>query len=400
MTRKLFYEDAYVTEFTSEIIRSSVDEENRAFVILKETAFYPTGGGQPHDTGMIGDREVHDVEEVNGEVRHYITEPWTDDTLSVIGKVNWERRLDHMQQHSGQHILSAVMQDHFGLETVSFHLGTDTVSIDLATESLTMEVLKEAEAKVNKIIQRHDPIETKWVTVDVANEYPLRKKLAVEDDVRLVIIPEVDYNGCGGTHPRNTAEVMSLKLLGWTRQKRQVRLEFVCGYRVLEKLGEKHHVLNELKQVLRRPAEELVNEVDNLLALNKQKDKQIKVLENELISFEAKELVGRAKEQNGWVQSTYEGRSIKSLQALGKAIVQETADVLVILVSDQGEQLQFVLARGEEKDVNLKEVAMEVMTLIDGKGGGKPEFVQGGGQKLMEAAPFTDRIREIVQSHI
>ncbi|WP_079478788.1 alanyl-tRNA editing protein [Halobacillus salinus] len=391
MTRKLFYEDVYRSEFESVVVESA-QEDGRDYVVLEETVFYPTGGGQPHDTGSLNEIEVYDVEEVDGDVRHYVKESISEGT-SVKGRIDWKRRFDHMQQHSGQHIISAVFHDTYNFPTTSFHLGADTVTIDLDTEGLSDSILQEAEERVNEIIRRNVPIESKWVSVAEANEYPLRKPLVVEGDVRLVVIPDVDYSGCGGTHPHSTSELMAVKFLGWTKNKKQVRLEFVCGNRVLEKLGDKHRVLNEVKQYVSKPEEEVAEEVGELIRAAKEKDKRIVELEKVLLQYEARDVVKEAQ-GNQVIARAYEGRTMKELQALGKAIVEEASYCYLILVSEQDDQLQFVLASGKEQELecNMNEVAGTVMPLIEGKGGGKPNFVQGGGKKLIDAQTFIEQV--------
>ncbi|MEC3885543.1 DHHA1 domain-containing protein [Halobacillus sp. HZG1] len=393
MTRKLYYEDVYMMNFDSKVTRTDEDERG-LYVVLEETAFYPTGGGQPNDEGTLNGVAVFNVEEVDGEVRHYIKEEIANKE-GVHGKINRERRLDHMQQHSGQHIISAVFDDQFNIPTTSFHLGKDTVTIDLDTEKLTDEMLENAEGQVNQIIRSNDPIETKWLSVEEAVEYPLRKKLAVQGDVRLVIIPEVDYNGCGGTHPHSTGEVMAAKFLGWTKNKNQVRLEFVCGHRVLQKLGQKHHVLSEMKRIVPKPEQKLVDEVGELIKASKEKDKKIAELEEQLLYYEAQEILSASKEQSV-IRRVFSNRPIKMLQSLGKMIVEEAPSAYLILISEQEDQLQFVLARGADIDRNMNEVAKQAMTLIEGKGGGKPNFVQGGGKRLVDGEHFASQIQELL----
>ncbi|MGI8316999.1 alanyl-tRNA editing protein [Halobacillus mangrovi] len=392
MTRKLYYEDPYRTEFYSKVIKIDQDERG-SYVVLEETAFYPTGGGQPHDTGTLNEIEVFDVEEAEDEVRHYIKKEFQEGAVEVHGVIDQERRIDHMQQHCGQHIISAVFDDLFDLPTTSFHLGKDTVTIDLDTDQLSEEVLQQAEERVNQVVQANYPVETKWLSVDEANEYTLRKPLAVEGNVRLVIIPEIDYNGCGGTHPESTGEVMAVKFLGWTKSKKQVRLEFACGYRVLNKLGEKHQILTEMKQIVPRPEEQLVEEVDHLIKASKEKDKKISELEEELLQYEAREIISNT-EVDKVIQRVFKGRPIKILQSLGKTIIEHAPNAYLILVSEQEDQLQFVLARGADVDRNMNEVAKQTMPLIEGKGGGKPNFVQGGGKKLIDGAAFVDKVIE------
>jgi len=392
MTRKLYYEDPYIMVFNSKV--TGIDEDKHgSYVVLEETAFYPTGGGQPFDKGTLNGVEVVDVEEVEDELRHYTDKKLPEDTVEVHGALDRERRLDHMQQHSGQHIISAIFDDQFGIPTTSFHLGSETVTIDLDTEHLSDELLQKAEEKVNNVIFQNYPIETRWMSGEEAREYPLRKDLAVEGEVRLVIIPEVDYNGCGGTHPRSTGEVMAAKFLGWTKNKKQVRLEFVCGYRLLSQFGQKHQVLTEMKQFIPRPEDQLAGEVDQLMKESKEKDKKIAELEEQLLQYEARELI-EASQEDRVIQRVFNDRSIKTLQSLGKAVIQEAPNAYVILISEQEDQLQFVLAHGDHIDQNMNDIAKQTMPLIEGKGGGKPNFVQGGGKRLIEGSDFADRVRE------
>ncbi|SFJ79268.1 alanyl-tRNA synthetase [Halobacillus dabanensis] len=394
MTRRLYYEDPYQMEFESTII--NIDEDERgSYAVLEETAFYPTGGGQPHDTGKLNGIEVIDVEELDGEVRHYTRERLSDGDGRVYGSIDQARRIDHMQQHSGQHIISAVFHDDFGVPTTSFHLGKDTVTIDLDTEKLSDRLLGQAEDQVNRIIRANYPVVTKWVSVEEAEQYPLRKTLAVEDEVRLVIIPEIDYNGCGGTHPNATGEVMAAKFLGWTKNKKQVRLEFVCGYRVLDKLGQKHQILTEMKQIVPKPEQQLVEEVQELIKASKEKDKRIAELEEQLHKYEAREIIEDSIEENV-IQRVFLNRPIKTLQSLGKAISEKTPEAYLILISEQENQLQFVLACGSDIDRNMNEVAKQVLPIIEGKGGGKPNFVQGGGKRLIEGVDLADRVKALL----
>ena len=394
MTKKLYYEDPYLLDFESMVNKMDQDERG-SYVVLEETAFYPTGGGQPHDKGTLNGVCVYDVEEVQDEVRHYIEEQLPEDTLQVIGRVDKKRRIDHMQQHCGQHIISAVFDDQFSIPTTSFPLGKDSVTIDLDTDHLTEKRLQQAEERVNHLIFQNEPVETKWMSVEEAQASPLRKSLAVDGDIRLVIIPGIDYNGCGGTHPRSTGEVMAVKLLGWTKNKQQVRLEFVCGYRLLNSLQEKHRILSELKQLIPRPEQQLAEEVNQLFKDSKEKDKRLAELEEHLLQYEASEIISEA-ENAQVIAHVFKDRQFKTLQSLGKAITEKAPNSYLILISEQQEQLQFVLARGAEVDRNMNEIAKETMPLIEGKGGGKPEFVQGGGPRLLDGAEFAEQIKRIL----
>jgi alanyl-tRNA synthetase len=388
MEKRLYYQDAYLKKFTAELVKQGADESGRQYAVLSQTAFYPTGGGQPFDTGILNGVEVVDVEEVAGEIRHYIIGA-LEESVSVEGEIDWDRRFDHMQQHAGQHILSAAFEELYGYKTLSFHLGKDTLTIDLDTENLTADEADKVEELANQVILENRPIITKWVDEEELKQYILRKALSVTDNIRLVIIPDFDYNGCGGTHPRNTAEVGSLKILGWDRQKKMVRVEFICGKRVLSKLGQKHEVLKELAALLNAPEQEMVSSANRLLELKKASEKSIEELQTQLLQYEAADLA--AEHTDKIVSRVFQNRSIQELQKLARLLVQLAENKVFILVAENDDKLQFVFARGEESQGNLKEWAKQALSLIDGKGGGNDFLVQGGG-RLISGEEFIRQI--------
>nr|WP_281181808.1 alanine--tRNA ligase-related protein [Bacillus wudalianchiensis] len=384
VTEKLFYEDADIQTFTAHVVEKGMDEEGRKFVVLDRTAFYPEGGGQPYDTGTLNGVRVIDVQIMDGVIRHYLEREMEDE--KVNGRIDWNRRYDHMQQHAGQHILSAAFEELFGLRTTSFHLGEKTVTIDLDTDSLTDEILQQAEEKANDIILENRPIETEWVTLEEASRYPLRKELAVTGDIRLVIIPEFDYNGCGGTHPRHTGEVMAIKLLKWERQRKQARLEFVCGGRVLKQLGEKQTVIRELSRLLNSPQEKMIEAASQLLEEKKVLQIALDEMQEQLLAHEANTLLQKAVHKEGYklIVKVFQNRSIQELQKLARLTTESNMAVVVIFVAEQEDKLQLTAARGKEvNEVDLKKAAASIFPLIEGKGGGQPHFIQGGGQRTM-----------------
>lgn len=393
MENKLYYHDAYIKNFSAELIMQKEDETGRKYAILSQTAFYPTGGGQPFDTGRLNGIEVVDVEEVGGEIRHYIMEELTEGN-GIEGSIDWGRRFDHMQQHAGQHILSASFEDMYGYKTVSFHLGKDTLTIDLDTENLGADEAAKVEELANHIILENRPIITKWVNEEELKQYRLRKELSVSDNIRLVIIPDFDYNGCGGTHPNSTAEVGSLKILGWERQKRMVRVEFVCGQRVLNKLGQKHEVIKELTALLNAPEQDMGAAVNKLLGQKKELEKSIDEMKDQLLKFEAAEIIESGKEDI--VSRSFQHRSIQELQKLARLLVSYTDHKTFLLVSENDDKLQFVFAKGKNADGTLKELSQRALSIIDGKGGGNETLVQGGG-KWMPGEEFIKDVTDIFQ---
>jgi alanyl-tRNA synthetase len=383
MESKLFYRDPYIKTFSSKIKHQTKDENGQDYLILEETCFYPTGGGQPFDTGILNHIPVINVEEVDGEIRHYTLNPVPSTNGMVEGEIDWSRRFDHMQQHAGQHILSAAFEEIFGYHTVSFHLGQEVLTIDLDVEGITESEAAAVEIRANEIIIENRPIETKWIHPTEVSNYPLRKQLSVSKDIRLVIIPDFDYNGCGGTHPKSTGEVASIKILGWERQKQKTRISFVCGNRVLRQLHQKHHVLSELTVLLNAPQEEMVNSLRKILENVKSLDKQLEVSNDSLLQYEAKELATNQEliQNLPIIKQIYQNRTMKELQKLAKLTVNLASMAIVIFVTEnETGQLQMVLARGTEVEVSMKNLLHELLPHVGGKGGGNDLFAQGGGQ--------------------
>ena len=393
MQAKLYYQDAYIQTFSARILKQESDETGKNYVVLNQTAFYPTGGGQPHDTGQIADREVLNVEEVNGEIRHYLETPIELSDSNVSCTIDWERRFDHMQQHAGQHILSAAFDHLFGYKTVGFHMGAENLTIDLETEELTKEEAGKAEELANKIILENRSIEIKWVTEEELSQYALRKETKVKEDIRLVIIPDFDYNGCGGTHPKSTGEVSAVKILDWEKQRKNTRIQFACGLRVIRKLGEKQNVLLQLTNLLNAPEKDMDQAVIRLLENEKQLTQALEQAKESLLQYEAKEL---AEQDQTVIKKVFENRTIQELQKLARMIVSNHENSLVFFVATDGTRLQVVCAKGKARTENMKMLIGEILPMIKGKGGGNDSFAQGGGEALLTGEQILDKLVTLV----
>ena len=376
----LYYQDVMLREFDATVISKGTDENGRNFIVLSNTAFYPTGGGQPHDTGTINGIEVSDVEKVGDEIRHYIQGDVSILNGDVQGQLNWQRRFDHMQQHAGQHLLTAAFVELFNLPTVSFHLGSEQVTIDLAVDTISEEQLLAAEALANDIILENRPIETTWITENELENYNLRKDVAVTGDIRLVIIPNFDYNGCGGTHPISTGQVSAIKILGIEKMKGNIRVSFVCGQRVLKELAMRKKVLADVARQLSVPEAEAAAALAKILSAQKNTEKALAHAKDELLQFEAKALISN---NNHMIAAAFSNRTMQELQKLARIIVTEQKDAIVLLVTENEDKLQFVAARGAVAERSMKDIAAKILPLINGKGGGNDQMVQGGGEQLI-----------------
>jgi alanyl-tRNA synthetase len=394
MKNKLFYQDPYIKSFTAQVVTKGKDS-NGHYIVLDQTAFYPTGGGQPHDMGTIENINVLNVEEVEGEVRHYLESELDDTKVTVLGVIDWNRRFDHMQQHAGQHILSAAFDHLFEYKTVGFHLGNETLTIDLDTENLTELEAAKAEELANQIIIENRLIDTRWVTEEELSQYSLRKETKVKEDIRLVIIPDFDYNGCGGTHPKATGEVQAIKILDWEKQKKKIRVQFVCGNRVMNQLNQKHKILLELTRLLNSPEKDMSQAVVRLLENGKTVEKDLEQARENLLHFEAKDLL--ATNEKKVVGKLFHNRSIQELQKLARFIIAENDGVIVIFVSQNDDRLQLVCARGTVEKESMKMVIGKALAIINGKGGGSDSFAQGGGEALISGEEMLQHVVELIK---
>lgn len=399
MRNRLYYVDPMIRQFSGVIEKVTADENNKLYIVLNNTAFYPTGGGQGHDTGSIGEWKVIDVEEVDGEIRHYIEETIELPQVGaeVACAIDWERRFDHMQQHCGQHILTAAFVELFNYPTVSFHLGTETVTIDLQTSSITEEQLRLAEKRANEIILENRSIETIWVTAEEAQQYPLRKALKVEEDIRLVIIPNYDYNGCGGTHPTSTGQVQALKILSIEKMKQNIRVHFVCGGRVLNSLQMHNEVLSEIAKQLSSPKENAHSALHKYMEQTKQTERALNNAKDALLMYEAKEMIA-ANSDDAFIIQTFENRTIQELQKLARSMTEQKEALTVCLIASNEDKYQIVCAKGKAaQSGSMKEAMQQSLSLIGGKGGGNDLFAQGGGDKLIPLESLIAAIKQFIR---
>ena len=399
MKSRFYYENAMIKQFKAIVEKVSKDEENKTYIVLNNTAFYPTGGGQPHDTGKIDNIEIINVEEIDGEIRHYVVDGADVSTLAgeVHAEINWQRRFDHMQQHAGQHILTAAFVELFDLQTVSFHLGTESVTIDLQTTKVTEEQLLAAERLANDIILENRPIETKWVTAEEAAEYPLRKALKVEGPIRLVIIPNFDYNGCGGTHPTSTGQVQAIKILSTEKMKQNIRIHFVCGGRVIHALHTQNTVLIDVAKQLSAKKEDAHQALRKVMTTAKATEKALNDANDQLLQFEAKAFIASAADHDSTViVKAFHERSIQQLQKLAKFMIEQNENLSVALIGEFEDKYQIVAARGKDGTSNMKEVMQTILPLIEGKGGGNDMLAQGGGAKTIDRLSLIDALIEAI----
>ncbi|PEY33022.1 alanyl-tRNA editing protein [Bacillus cereus] len=388
MNQKIYYTDAYQQSFTAQIIKQDYDSEKKLYVTLTETAFYPTGGGQPHDTGILNEAAVTNVEEIDGEIRHFISSELH--TKEVTGKINWQRRFDHMQQHTAQHILSAAFWDHFDIPTIGFHLGKETITIDLDTPELSIETANSALQIANQVVFENHPIHIRWMNLEEAKQLPLRKEPTRTDNIRVVIIENYDYNGCGGTHPKYTGEVGPIHIIGWERNKGGIRLTFVAGWRVLKLMERYQHIIKDVSKQLNSSENDIPNKVTQLLTSQKESEKELQTMNEKLLFVEANELLQQSKDVHAGtlISKVFKNRSMQEIAKLSAIITEKNEHSITYFVTENEEKLQCVLACGKAVTANMNTILKSALPAIEGKGGGNPKSARGGGKAVITGEEF------------
>jgi len=385
-TERLYFTDAYLREFSARIVARD-ERGGHPAVALDQSAFYPEGGGQPADAGTLNGVPVLDVQAENGVVWHMLARPAPDD--AVQGVIDWPRRFDHMQQHHGQHLLSAAFEQLYELRTVSFHLGTASSTIDLAGTALTDAQAVAVEELANQVIWEDRPVLARFVTADELVLLSLRKPPSVVGPVRVVSVPNFDHSACGGTHPRTTGGVGLLHIRRWERRSDVVRVEFLCGGRALHDLRWKNATIGRLAADLSVGAEELEATIRRVREAEERARKRLAVVGEQLIAHEARELSMLADLAGivRVVRRSYDDRGIDELRALAKAIA---AHGCLALLGLRGEKPQLVFARAEGLEVDCGALLRATLEPYGGRGGGQPALAQGG---LPDAAQLDAALR-------
>lgn len=375
MTEPCAYErDPFLRYLETDVVDAGV-ERGHAFVVLADTILYPEGGGQPADRGGIGGVRVEDVRTVEGQVRHYLAGP--PPTGRVPVELDWARRFDHMQQHTGQHLLTAVAEQRFGWHTTAFHLGDQLADIELDTVQIAPEQLAQLEEAIAAEVRACRPVTARRVSPEEFAALPVRTRGLPEGhagDLRLVEIGGLDLNTCGGTHVRSTAEIETLKLLGTEGMRGGTRLFYITGGRLRRLLGAHHERNARLRQLVGTSDEELAAGVSAKLEQLKDAQRSIRALEEELGGAVAGALAARP---DRLVAGHWPGRDLSFLQRIAKEVARLAPDKCVFLTAGEGEQGAFVLSAGEQVQVDLVAAGRQVAEILGGRGGGARRVFQG-----------------------
>ena len=378
MTRRLYYDDSYACEFQASVVRVE-PRDGRLAVWLDRSAFYPTTGGQPFDTGNLGSARVLDVfEDGGGDVIHLVDgAPDLREGGDVRGLVDWPRRFDHMQQHTGQHVLSAACVAMHAAKTVSFHLGADLSTIDL-DRALTPADIARVESEANRVVWEDRPVTVRYASAEDAAAMRLRKASEREGTLRLIDVEHFDLSACGGTHVRRTGAIGVVVVSGWERFKGGQRIAFACGGRAASRFRLLRDAVDAGGRLLSALPDALAGSIERLQEDARDQKRTIGALRSELARYRAAELAagGEPHAFGRLVLQSVDGDAAE-LKALALALAAQPG-VLAVLLSRSSPSL-VVAARSADLAVSCDELVETLIRTFGGRGGGKPNLAQGGG---------------------
>lgn len=384
-TERLYYRDSHLTEFEARVVAVTERVSGWVAVTLDRTAFYPTGGGQPSDTGLLNDARVVECIDAEDEgVLHVLQGRSLAVGEVVKGSVDWPRRLDHIQQHTGQHILSQAFISLFEAETRGFRMLDKYSEIDVALDAPTEEKIDRAVELANRIVWEDRPLHIRQVTREEAARLPLRKDSAREGELRLIEIEGFDLTPCGGTHAQRAGEVGLISVRSFERAKGLTRIEFVAGGRALADYKLANNTARNVAAMFSVGRDEALASVTRLLEENKQLTRRIRALEEITARVEAEELLKEAVILDNGVRlcvRVFEERDAESLKKLALALISNTKTIALLGSCEQA-AARLVFARSPDASGDMNALIREACMLLDGRGGGRPDMAQGGGRNI------------------
>jgi alanyl-tRNA synthetase len=398
MTARLYYADSFLYNFDAEI--AEVIPGERTAVVLDRTAFYPTSGGQVFDTGVLSAngsalRVTEVAEDENGKILHYVEAPANAVAPGqrVSGTIDADRRRDHMQQHSGQHVLSAALIELFDMPTVSFHMGDETCTIDLAAKGLSTEQIVRAEARANQIVFENRPVGVRFVSIEAARSLGLRKLPELQkDEMRLVEIRDFDLCACGGTHVTQTSQIGTFLIRKTEKVKQGIRVEFVCGDRALRIARKDYATLTEAAGLFSGHIYDVPQKIRKTLDEVKAAQKRQHTLLEEIAELRAAEFSASARVVGKYkvVQQVFADRDLTFIKLLAQKLTKFPG--VLVLLGSTASPAAIVFARSADVEADVSILMKEAMATVGGRGGGSKDLAQGGVPDAARVVPVLDQI--------
>lgn len=387
---KLYYQDQYTKNFTAEII-NILEKDGQFHIELDKTYFYPEGGGQPSDSGFIESSPINYVYEDNNTVYH-VSSVKPIKIHRAKCSIDWKGRFDSMQQHLGQHILSSSFLKLFNASTLSFHLGRDICTIDI-DKSLTLDELDEVEALSNSIILDNITVEFLYPSKSELKKMPIKKiSSKVNNQVRIVKISDIDFNPCGGVHPKSTIEVQLIKILKTQKHKQSTRIEFICGERAIKESLSRYNFSSNICSALK------CNESEALIQIQKQRDdlnrlsSENRILKDTVSNYEIKDMLSSSEKFNSLtiIKELYTDVDLKYINTISSKLT--SFDNVIALIGIKTTERAYLLFSCSKNlsSFNMDTLLKDAIVLIDGKGGGSTYSAQGAGKSINNLEPALD----------
>ena len=396
---KLFYIDSYIKNFTAEI-EEVKEVDDKFHVLLNKTAFFPGGGGQYCDLGIIDNINVLDVYEENDKIYH-VLEKKPNRIHKVKCEIDWDRREYGMQHHFGQHIISACFNNEYKAKTVGFHLGKDFSTVDIEGFFKEEDILK-IEKMCNEIIRENITVEFLNITKKEAKKLKIKEDLSkLGDNIRVVKIDDIDVNLCCGVHMKNTLDLRVIKIKKFEKYKKATRIEFLCGTKAIEEMLKRENYLNKICKLLSSNEEDAYKSIENLNNKLNEVNKENRRLEEIISNYEVKEMIESAEKINNMnvIVKVYENKTMNYMNKIANKIIEKENNIgLFALKNDDRLNLLFACSKNLEKmDMNI--LLKDSIKLIDGKGGGSKVLAQGGGKNNSNLDSLFDYVKIKIKSN-
>jgi alanyl-tRNA synthetase len=399
MTEKLYENEPYRRDFKADL-KNIEKKDGQYHVELSQTYFYPEGGGQPSDKGEIDGIKVDYVYKNEDKVFHVLdNKPKGETDLNC--KIDWERRYDFMQQHTGQHLLSAVFKNEHDLNTVGFTLSEESLRIDL-DKKINDQEIKAVEEKINEYIYENIKVETLYPDNKTINEFDLRKEPTVDENIRVIKIGELDFSPCGGTHLKSTGELGIIKITNIDNYKGGLRIDFVCGKRALKDYDFKNKLITELRDITSVPDENIVKEVKRLKKELKNDEDKITELNKKLLKYQADELIKQAESVNeiNLVYKVFSEITYDNVQWLSDIITKKENNICIFGQHDESTARLLLSKSDNIKELDMNEIINNPLEIIGGRGGGNPQKAQGGGSKVNKIEEAINQALKIIRNKV
>lgn len=394
-TELLYYTSPYKTDFTATVlsVEQTSSKDKLWDVILDRTCFYPEGGGQPSDLGIIDGIKVEHVFKKDGEVFHRMALP--PEIGQVNCKIDWEHRFDYMQQHTGQHILSGALHK-LGYETVSVHQGMSITSIEIDKPEIDEEDLKKVEFLSNSVISDNINLDSEWVSDSQLEKYSLRRQAKVSGEIRIISIGDFDQVACGGIHTGRTGEIQCVKSVSVEKIRGHARIGWKIGNRILKDYEEKSVIISSLSLKFSAKQTEILSKVEDMLSSIQENKRLNSQLEDRYIDLTVKELLRNGVKNNDllFVSHTFENESKDFLRNIVNS-VKTDSKFLICLINKTVSNFQWIIA-SSSSDFPFSENRQDLLKLIDARGGGKAPVWQGVGDNSNGIDSFFDKLRSMI----